>query len=91
MVRIITLDEGGAEIITLLATRRKMHASIVTSDYQKVDGYIRSLAIVPRTVLDAHSAVGFVHYLRKNKNNVKTRARQTVDTPERSLNKCQYA
>ena len=63
VVRIITLDEGGAEIITLLATRRKMHASIVTSDYQKVDGYIRSLAIVPRTVFDAHSAVGFVHYL----------------------------
>ena len=44
-----------------------MHVSIVTSDYQKVDDNIRSLAIVPRAVLDANSAVGFVHYLRRNK------------------------
>ena len=44
-----------------------MHVSIVTSNYQKVDDYIGSLAIVPRAVFDANSAVGFVHYLRRNK------------------------
>ena len=44
-----------------------MPVSIVTSDYQKVDDNIRSLAIVPRAVLDANSAVGFVHYLQRKK------------------------
>jgi len=71
-------DEGSSEIIALLVARRKVYVSIVTSDYQKVDGYIRSLAIVPRTVFDANSAVGFVHYLRRNKQIVKTYSNNAI-------------
>ena len=64
--------------MTLLVPARKTRVSIVTSDYQKIDGYIRSLAFVPRTVFDANSAMGFVHYLRKNK---KKMLRHTEDMP----------
>ena len=56
-------------IITCFTVRRKMCVSIVTSDYQKVYGYIRSLAIIPRAVFDTNSAVGFVHDLPSNKTN----------------------
>ena len=65
-------------IITCFTDRTKMHDTIVTSNYQKVHGYIRSLTIIPRAVFDANSAVGFVHYLRRNTNIVKTCNRYAI-------------
>jgi len=53
-------------VLKRTCSTKKETGSIVTSDNQIVHNYIVSLAIVSHAVLDANSAVSFVHFLQKD-------------------------